>query len=528
MKKYYKFFSLILVLSVVFSSSVFAAENVFTIIRDKGFSFLSDLKNLIYVLAGFGIIVFAWAAIFGKISWKHFSNIAIGLFLVSSMGMFIAYFTHSTGGGKVFSPEYGSYLTKGFNDTAGSGGTLPPQKPGDDPTNPDDSNKTDEEKKAEQDAIDKEMEDLFGGADQEKAQELAYQKTAYENCIRKESPAVCGSKYPEGKRESEIASAEAEKKAEEDALLRELSAPIMQEANARAAACRKVANESYQSSASACDKYKDNRASYQSCQSSRSSQKSKADAACAAIVADAQKKVDDIDVESEVRNKKLEEIQAKKDLEDAKKLAEDLTKDKDKGTDKDEDLSKDISDDSDIACSDKKVKSSDYDCSSQAVLSSLPSYSDQVVGKTVVSDGKAAVTASWAEKEEALASARKAEDVEYSRVMADISARRGDAAALARKKVELEAAVKKRKDEDKFNKEAKAKELADVEQPFKNVMESYEKEKKDKCKELEKSKKEAQKIYDDCVKAYKKSVKDSEKAYDKSIKDAEKNAKKNK
>ena len=35
--------------------------------------------------------MFAWGAIFNKISWKHFANIAIGLFLVANMGQLIEY-----------------------------------------------------------------------------------------------------------------------------------------------------------------------------------------------------------------------------------------------------------------------------------------------------------------------------------------------------------------------------------------------------------------------------------------------------
>ena len=50
------------------------------------------LKPIVYVFAGFGLIAFAWMAIFGKLSWKWFANIAMGLFLVANMGRFIEYF----------------------------------------------------------------------------------------------------------------------------------------------------------------------------------------------------------------------------------------------------------------------------------------------------------------------------------------------------------------------------------------------------------------------------------------------------
>lgn len=44
-----------------------------------------DLRMLAYIIAGFGMIAFTFAAIFNKISWKHFSNIMISLFILSMM-----------------------------------------------------------------------------------------------------------------------------------------------------------------------------------------------------------------------------------------------------------------------------------------------------------------------------------------------------------------------------------------------------------------------------------------------------------
>lgn len=79
--------------------------------------FLVSLKPIIYVFAGFGLIGFAFMAIFNKISWKWFSNIAIGLFLVANMGRFIEYFVFPEGGLSNNQLSYGDYLNKGFADT---------------------------------------------------------------------------------------------------------------------------------------------------------------------------------------------------------------------------------------------------------------------------------------------------------------------------------------------------------------------------------------------------------------------------
>lgn len=88
---------LFMVASVVLMSmpaEVWAAEgNIFSTIRSRAAQALKDSHQVVYLLAGFGLIGFAFMAVFNKISWKWFANIAIGLFLVAVMGMIISYFT---------------------------------------------------------------------------------------------------------------------------------------------------------------------------------------------------------------------------------------------------------------------------------------------------------------------------------------------------------------------------------------------------------------------------------------------------
>ena len=91
--------------------------DIFNTITRRAMLFLVSLKPIIYVFAGFGLIGFAFMAIFNKISWKWFSNIAIGLFLVANMGRFIEYFVFPEGGLSNNQLSYGDYLNKGFADT---------------------------------------------------------------------------------------------------------------------------------------------------------------------------------------------------------------------------------------------------------------------------------------------------------------------------------------------------------------------------------------------------------------------------
>lgn len=94
------------------------AGNIFKQIACKVMMFLVDLRVLAYIISGFGMVMFAWAAIFNKISWKHFSQIAIGLFMLSMIGPFITYFTGYEDIEKNL--EYGNYLGGNYTPIQGA------------------------------------------------------------------------------------------------------------------------------------------------------------------------------------------------------------------------------------------------------------------------------------------------------------------------------------------------------------------------------------------------------------------------
>jgi len=73
-----------------------------------------------YIISGFGMVALAYAAIFGKMNWKHLANIGIGLFLLSMMTPFIEYFVYD--GKKEL--KFGKYLPAGFTDIQGSDGKV--------------------------------------------------------------------------------------------------------------------------------------------------------------------------------------------------------------------------------------------------------------------------------------------------------------------------------------------------------------------------------------------------------------------
>ena len=72
-------------------------SKIFSTISSKMWKAVGDLRKIAYVLAGFGMIAFTFGAIFNKISWKHFGNIMISLFILSIMTPLIEYIAYGEG-----------------------------------------------------------------------------------------------------------------------------------------------------------------------------------------------------------------------------------------------------------------------------------------------------------------------------------------------------------------------------------------------------------------------------------------------
>lgn len=72
---------------------------------------LIRIRMIVYVLAGFGMIAFAYGAIIGKISFKQLANIGIGLFILSMTTSVIEYVVFPKNSGQHL--KYGNYLKDG-------------------------------------------------------------------------------------------------------------------------------------------------------------------------------------------------------------------------------------------------------------------------------------------------------------------------------------------------------------------------------------------------------------------------------
>lgn len=87
-------------------------QGIFKTMACKITTTLFDIRKIVYILGGFGLIAFTFAAIFNKISFKHLANIALSLFLLSMITPFIEYFTQAEG----VKLQYGHFLQPDFTE----------------------------------------------------------------------------------------------------------------------------------------------------------------------------------------------------------------------------------------------------------------------------------------------------------------------------------------------------------------------------------------------------------------------------
>ncbi|OPZ77266.1 MAG: TrbC/VIRB2 family protein [Alphaproteobacteria bacterium ADurb.Bin438] len=81
-----------LLLSTNFASAADAIDTVIT----KGKEVFDGVRKVVFVLGGFGLVGLAMAAIFGKIQWKWFGALAIGLTILGLAGSIINYIVEDT------------------------------------------------------------------------------------------------------------------------------------------------------------------------------------------------------------------------------------------------------------------------------------------------------------------------------------------------------------------------------------------------------------------------------------------------
>lgn len=61
--------------------------------QDKALNTFQAVKTIIFVVGGFGLVGIAFVAIFGKVNWKWFAGLAVGLAILAAAGSIVNYAT---------------------------------------------------------------------------------------------------------------------------------------------------------------------------------------------------------------------------------------------------------------------------------------------------------------------------------------------------------------------------------------------------------------------------------------------------
>ena len=94
--------ALVLVLTSVGDAFALAAgtsasgSTIMQTAQSKAVSVFDSVKTIIFIIGGFGLVGLAWAAVFGKVNWKWFASLAVGLAILAAASSIVEYATGST------------------------------------------------------------------------------------------------------------------------------------------------------------------------------------------------------------------------------------------------------------------------------------------------------------------------------------------------------------------------------------------------------------------------------------------------
>ena len=118
MNKLFSILAVALVAGVLLWAGDACASDAWTIAINKVTEAFQYSRKMIFIIGGFGLIVLAFFAIFGKINWKWFAALCVGLGIVAIAGYVIDYVTASGEGNTGIQSGGGSLLSSTL-----SGGT---------------------------------------------------------------------------------------------------------------------------------------------------------------------------------------------------------------------------------------------------------------------------------------------------------------------------------------------------------------------------------------------------------------------
>lgn len=87
-------FCWVAVLAVLtFAGDAAAEQSIMQLSQDKASNVFQAIKTIIFIVGGFGLVGIAFSAIFGKVNWKWFAGLAVGLAILAAAGSIVEYAT---------------------------------------------------------------------------------------------------------------------------------------------------------------------------------------------------------------------------------------------------------------------------------------------------------------------------------------------------------------------------------------------------------------------------------------------------
>ena len=90
-----------------FAGEAAAQGSVMELGKTKALNVFTSVKTIIFIVGGFGLVGVAWGAIWGKINWKWFGALAVGLAILAAAGSIVEYATGSSEAGMSSADTFG-------------------------------------------------------------------------------------------------------------------------------------------------------------------------------------------------------------------------------------------------------------------------------------------------------------------------------------------------------------------------------------------------------------------------------------
>lgn len=89
-------FCLVAVFSLLaLTGDALADDAVMTLAQNKAKNVFTSIRTIIFIVGGFGLVGIAFGAIFGKVNWKWFAALAVGLAILAAANSIVDYATGS-------------------------------------------------------------------------------------------------------------------------------------------------------------------------------------------------------------------------------------------------------------------------------------------------------------------------------------------------------------------------------------------------------------------------------------------------